>query len=197
MFPYDIKYCPHELTNVTDFTRGFRCHDPLYDIAVNLCQSNVWAEFGVGMGFSARRWLNRLTGGRLFLFDSWQGIPDDWDLGKTLTNPKGTFRAQKPTLSDKRATFIDGLFSETLPFLFGQQVGIVHIDCDVYSSARDVLFGLGEAIGAGTVLVFDELIGYENYAKHEYKALCEWRESTGHRVEWFAKERFAAVGVVT
>ena len=194
---YDTKHCPDELQSTPEFTHAWRNYHDLYRIASAACRGSLWAEFGVGVGKTARRLLDRLpVAGRLFLFDSWQGIPTDWDLGRRMTNPKGSYSFDKPRIQDTRACFIDGWFKDTLPHEFGHQLGLVHLDCDVYESAHDVLFGLGHQIGAGTVLIFDELLGYERYAKHEYKALCEWRQQTGHQINWLAKERFAAVGVV-
>ncbi|CAF3164831.1 unnamed protein product, partial [Rotaria socialis] len=49
----------------------------------------------------------------------------------------------------------------------------IHIDCDIYDGARDVLFLLGSRLVSGTILVFDELFNYPNYEKHEIKALFE------------------------
>jgi len=45
-------------------------------------------------------------------------------------------------------------------------------------------------------LIFDELFGYHNYKQHEYRAVTEWMNDTGFNIDWIAKERFAAMGVI-
>ena len=46
----------------------------------------------------------------------------------------------------------------------------LHIDSDLYSSARTVLFLLHEQIVSGTIIEFDEYFNYPNWKQHEYKA---------------------------
>ena len=182
---------------MTDYTLGFRTYDPLYELAASLAPTNTWAEFGVGCGRSAKD-LSKLLGedGNLFLFDSWKGLPDLWDLGSDQKHEPGSWKFPRMETRDNRLIITDGWFNDVLPYAFPEQLGLINIDCDVYSSTGDVLFGALEFIGCGTVLIFDELIGYKNYRKHEYKALQEWLEETGYTMEWHGKERFAAVGVV-
>ena len=197
MNSYDEKHCPDELLDVPRVEGCGRNMRALYDIAAKVAGSGIWAEFGVGIGTSAGHLLGRLAAkGVLYLFDSWRGIPDDWKLGKDHVMPKGSWRFQKPKITDSRAVFIDGWYRDTLPFAFTERLALLNIDCDVYSSAREVLFGANDYIEPGTVLIFDEILGYENYREHEYRALCEWRSATGRAVRWLAKEQFGAVGVV-
>jgi hypothetical protein len=67
-------------------------------------------------------------------------------------------------------------------------VGLVHIDSDLYSSARDVLTLLNDRIVPGTVLAFDELtelnprLPYPNWREHEWRALNEWLQSNDRTV---------------
>jgi hypothetical protein len=144
-----------------------------------------------------KRLLRLLPGaGKLLLFDSWQGIPCDWRLSPRRTEPRGSWTFARPEISDPRAVFVDGWFENTLPYSFGGQIGLLNIDCDVYSSTRDVLWGCNDWIDSGTAIIFDELIGYQNYKAHEYRALREWLRGTNRTMRWIAKESFAAVGVV-
>ncbi len=53
-------------------------------------------------------------------------------------------------------------------------MSFIHIDCDIYDGARDVLFLLGSRLVSGSILVFDELFNYPTYEKHEIKALFEF-----------------------
>lgn len=158
----------------------------------------TWAEFGTAAGTSARDLLSVLPdGGVLYLHDSWEGLPTPWDKGEKVL-PIGMFRCPVPSFSDPRVVIRKGLFSKTLPHAFGP-LGLVHVDCDLYASARDVLFGCDSSIVDGTVLLFDELsdIKYRNWRDGEYRALCEWREATGKRVEWIGASIGSAFGVVT
>ena len=73
-------------------------------------------------------------------------------------------------------TLVDGLFDQTLPrFLRTHRgpVAFAHIDCDLYSSTRIVLQALRDRLVIGTVIAFDELYNYPNYAYHEMRALLE------------------------
>lgn len=192
--PYSSEYCPAELESVHYY--GGRRYD-LWEIGACSAPTQTWAEFGVGCGSSANG-LTKLLGddGDLFLFDSWEGIPDDWCLGDTLTEFKGQWSFPRFEQNDQRQTIVDGLYRLTLPFTFPEQLGLIHIDCDVYSSTRDVLFGCNDYIQEGTVLIFDEYWGYQYYADHEYKATHEWMDKTGNTIEWLGRTQFEAVGIV-
>ena len=171
------------------------CRHELRRMAGRMATSYQWAEFGTASGGSAMDLLEVLpASGHLFLHDSWEGLPAPWDKGNKVM-PAGTFRCAPPKLD--RTTIRRGLFSSTLPYDFGP-LGLVHVDCDLYESARDVLFLCDANIVNGTVLLFDELsdIGYPKWREGEYKALCEWREATGKRLNWVAASIGSCFGVV-
>ena len=50
----------------------------------------------------------------------------------------------------------------------------MHIDSDLYESARDVLTEARNFIRNNTFVVFDELVNYPDYKDGEMKALWEW-----------------------
>jgi hypothetical protein len=128
--------------------------------------SPVWAEFGVAMGISARYWLTALPeDGKLYLFDSFEGLPEAW---RHL--PAGHFKTEVPTFNDSRAIIKRGWFEATLPL--DDLLGFVHIDSDLYSSAKIVLENIN--VTKGTIILFDELFGYEGWEEDEYRALMEW-----------------------
>lgn len=171
------------------------CRHELRRMAGRAATSFTWAEFGTATGTSAQDLLEVLPpGGHLYLHDTWEGLPAPWDKGNKVM-PAGTFRCPPPKLG--RTTNRRGLFAKTLPYDFGP-LGLVHVDCDLYQSARDVLFGCDQNIVNGTVLMFDEFsdIGYPNWRDGEYKALCEWREATGKRVRWVAASIGSVFGIV-
>ncbi len=71
----------------------------------------------------------------------------------------------------------NGWFEETLPGFvekYQDPVRFMNIDCDIYSSTKTVFDLLAKQIIPGTVIVFDEYIGYEKWREHEFKAFQEF-----------------------
>jgi hypothetical protein len=143
-----------------------------------------WAEFGTERGLSAYFFSHFLHDGRQFyLFDSWQGLPEPWVLrrknnlhGKKLEGglPKGAFASVKPVFHRDDMIMVEGWFKDTLPKPDMGDLSFVHVDCDLYSSTKTVLQRCNEQIVPGTIILFDELWGYECWREGEYKALMEW-----------------------
>lgn len=129
-------------------------------------------EFGVGAGASMRV-LAQSTGRRIFGFDSFAGLPEDWRTGFA----KGAFeQAGARSQFAPNVQLVEGLFAETLPRFLAQEsdaVAFLHVDCDLYSSARTVLEGLASRLREGTVIVFDEYLNFPGWQHHEYKAFQE------------------------
>ena len=130
-------------------------------------------EFGVYKGDSLRSWLGLNTNPRskFYGFDSFTGLPEQW--GK---NPKGTFDVggSIPEIDDDRASFVVGLFQETLTtFLesYGpEQRLVVHIDSDLYSAALYCLTKLDRFLVRDSIIIFDEFGDLEN----EYAAFRDY-----------------------
>ena len=51
---YSRKYCPAELLDVPDLSRGFNGREQLWQLGSPLSPTQTWAEFGVGSGASAK-----------------------------------------------------------------------------------------------------------------------------------------------
>jgi predicted O-methyltransferase YrrM len=141
-----------------------------------MAPTSRWAEFGVGDGTSARHFLDCLPAdGRLHLFDSWEGLPEHWYANKGVGYFGGI---EPPKFADKRVRMHKGWFDEILPLKSKRPFGLVHIDCDIYSSTKTVLERV--RVTKGTIILFDELFGYGAgpnegaWKEHEYKALMEW-----------------------
>jgi len=152
----------------------------------------LWAEFGVYKGTSckfiseikSRQFPNSKE--RLQGFDSFEGLPEAWK--KTRTK-KGKFNVKGEIPNVVNVDFHKGWFKDTIPkFLKETQkpFAFVHIDCDIYSSTVDILSNLKNRIIAGTVILFDELIGYNAWELHEYKAFMEFVEENNVEFEWIA-----------
>ena len=146
-----------------------------------------YLEFGVYNGDSFRKWveLNKNPESRFFGFDTFEGLPEKWDMGSGAVMDKGTFDTggQTPECADSRATFVKGVFQATLlPFLAAglppHQRLVLHMDADLYSSTLFCLAQLYPHIVPGTLIVFDELVN----SIHEYRALQDWSQS--HLVDY-------------
>ena len=158
----------------------------------------AWAEFGVGEGESLD-WFaaHKPAETPLVGFDSFQGIPEPWlDLpaGQWKSPP---YQSHRPDVRIVLGRFEDSLSRREVRDALGSQIGMLHIDCDLYSSTRAVLDGIADRIGAGTVIVFDELYGYPGWPRHEARALFEFCRRHRVEIEWLGRaDTQAALRVV-
>jgi hypothetical protein len=147
----------------------------------------LYLEFGVYRGSSMRIWsrLLRNPKSNLHGFDSFEGLPESWD----LSAEKGHFSTDGavPVIEDSRVSFFKGWFSETLPqyVLPPHERLIVNFDADLYSSTKTVLGFLKPHISIGTYLYFDEFQAPE----HESKAFDEFLSETGWAFQVVAASR--------
>ncbi|WP_051087836.1 TylF/MycF/NovP-related O-methyltransferase [Endozoicomonas elysicola] len=86
---------------------------------------------------------------------------------------------------------VKGLFSETLPVfarevLKDQPIALLHIDCDLYQSTVDIFNAIGHRLVQGSIVLFDELYNFPKWEEHEVKALHEFLNCSGKKVEYFA-----------
>lgn len=144
----------------------------LYELAADACKpGGLHMEFGVFCGRSLKQLRNVIPRDvRLYGFDSFDGLPEAWTV-----YPKGTFatgfRVQLPNTE-----LIIGTFASTLPAFLAAHAGpvsLMHIDCDLYASTKTVLQAFRHRLTPGSVILFDELIGYAGFEQHEYRALQE------------------------
>jgi len=140
-------------------------------------------EFGVFNGSSIVQIAKKLPDMKIFGFDSFEGLPEEWVRTKKGNSYKeGHFKVNElPTVPDN-VTLVKGFFNDTLPEIVKDlgDVAFLHNDSDLYSSTIFVLESLNSKIVPGTVIVFDELCDwtdsgiYDNWVEHEWKALKEW-----------------------
>lgn len=148
-------------------------------------------ECGVYTGSSIRRIAAAAPGSVVYGFDSFEGLPEDWgrpdmkfdegafSLGGRLPSVPGNVR------------LVAGWFDRTLPRFAaehsGDTIAFLHVDCDLYSSTKCVFDSLGPLLQRGSVIVFDELLNYPTFERHEVRAFYEFLCGTGHDVEWIGK----------
>lgn len=173
--------------------RRFESPHRMRDWAVEQANPDgLYLEFGVAGGGStnqiAQNICKRGAGLRLYGFDSFAGLPENWRKGFGI----GEFAQHDVPRVGENVTLVVGLFEKTLePFLIShpQGVSFVHIDCDLYSSAKYVLATLlrEERLRDGSVILFDELFNYPGWhVDGEYRALREHLPTKTLRYEFIA-----------
>ncbi|TDX00256.1 class I SAM-dependent methyltransferase [Dinghuibacter silviterrae] len=167
----------------SDFYRPFRNYEDrvkLHEYIVRqegLEQKPIhYFEFGVAGGYSFKWWLNacKNNDSAFFGFDTFEGLPENWHFYK-----KGDMAYDAPTLEDKRARFIKGLFQESVPpfleeyrdhFMKAPVTRVLHLDADLYTSTLFALTAMAPYLRNGDIIMFDEF----NVPNHEFAAWTEF-----------------------
>jgi len=168
-------------------------------------------EFGVYVGHSINYLANLVPARTFHGFDSFQGLPEEWVRDKDQknggTHRKGHFALRDLPKVRDNVSLYKGWFSDTLPAWLQEnpgEVAFIHNDADLYSSTIYTLKTLDPRIVPGTILLFDELIpwneasqgrGYPNWSAHEWKALLEWMETCNRKISLIARTRFEQAAV--
>jgi hypothetical protein len=135
-------------------------------------------------------------------FDTFTGLPEDWvsDINGDMIIPKGIFSNDgivPEVFEDVKANndvdFYVGLFEDTIPQYIekeAQPIAFLHIDCDLYSSTKTVLYSLKDYIVPGTIIRFDEWVYWHDlkYNDHEQRAFYEWVSDFNVKYEFFKDE---------
>lgn len=149
--------------------------DALLRFAMEHCPvDGLIMEFGVYQGNSLRLIAAKTTA-PVYGFDSFQGLPEDW----THFQKRGRFSLEGkfPKFEQENVELVVGWFEETLPAFLSRHPGparFIHVDSDVYGSARTELTQLTPRIVPGTVIVFDEYFNYPGWEQHEFRAFQEY-----------------------
>jgi hypothetical protein len=144
-------------------------------------------DLGVYKGASTRALAAIFPDETIHGFDSFEGLPDDWE-----HVVKGTFDDVQGHLPDVpgNVRLHQGWFDKTLPAWLGEHgdrpISLLRVDCDVYPSTKTIFSVLAPLLRPGSWIVFDELIGYWGWRNHEYRAFVEFVEDTGAQFEYVA-----------
>lgn len=145
-------------------------------------QNGLILEFGVRHGTSIRQ-LAAFTSKPIYGFDSFEGLPEDWHQeSKEIYSTRGKI-PEVPS----HVTLIPGWFDQTLPLFLAkhdEDVALINIDCDIYSSTKTVLDLLNARIKKGTIIVFDEYIGNLHWEEDEHKAFMQSTKKYGWDYEY-------------
>lgn len=160
-------------------TRAFKLAD--------VSGSRLICEFGVFMGESINH-IAKMTDRTVFGFDSFEGLPEKWQDGWKV----GAFAMPMLPKVRSNVRLIKGWFNETLPGFVKENtgdIGFLHVDSDLYSSARTIFEFLEPRLKPGAVIVFDEYFNYPGWEQGEHKALTEFLARTGYSVEYIGYAR--------
>ena len=175
-----------ELT-YTEKDKNFR--DIMKFLKINNTKGD-YAEFGVYKGETAiiayKMALKNGLKMRFFLYDSFEGLPNpekedagmSWTKGDyycSLNSVKNNLLKKKINLDN--VVFVKGYYHDSLRNKSHglNKLAAVHIDCDYYSSTREVLDYIKPFLQEGTIILFDDWFTYNgNKNKGEQKAFYEF-----------------------
>lgn len=152
-------------------------------------------EFGIFKGWTGNHIAQHAAkhGKIVHGFDSFDGLPEPWDQGNNKVE-QDRFKLPAPPVMLPNYKIWKGLFADTIPEWKKEYTGpiqFLHIDSDLYSSCVTVLTELNTQIVPGTVIVFDDMFGfngmYPNWREGEWKALCEWMEEYDREIKPIAR----------
>lgn len=166
---------PEELLEISQDNTGISFESMLEGRTVD----GLVLEFGVAHGHTIREIARHCD--KVYGFDWFKGLPEDW----RNDVKKGAFECEIPEVPDN-VELIVGLIEDTIDGFLEKHQGpasFIHIDVDIYSAASCILQKLKSRIVPGTIIAFDELLHYNGYENHEFKALLEFLNDTGHQIE--------------
>lgn len=153
--------------------------------AKNLFTKGSVLEFGVWKASTINLIAKTIPNDTIFGFDSFEGLPERWNrtADKKRFSEKGEFALSELPQVEINVALCKGWFHESIPAWIqknGNTISLLHIDCDLYSSTRTVLYQLNSHIVSGTIIIFDELCDWNNqmiydlWREGEAKALSDW-----------------------
>lgn len=147
-----------------------------------------WAEFGIGEGESFDWFgLTKPRGNTLLGFDSFAGLPEPWSGHGVGHWRSDVYRADRRDIKIVAGLFADALGRPDAQAALAPQLGLVHLDADLYSSTKTILERTSDRIGPGTVIVFDEFYAYAGWTDNEARAFREFVHERGVCFEYLAR----------
>ena len=163
-----------------------------------------YLEFGVfyGKSFTRAYMLARNMGlqkMRYFAFDSFEGLPyaeGEFQIGGVRASRDFfTKYIRAHGVDTRRVTTIEGNFTHSLTKSLKEthkleKAAVVHIDCDLYESTKDVLLFIESLLRPNSIIIFDDWHAFDYLSGPEeaqnmgqQKAFMEW--SLNHRFQEF------------
>lgn len=153
----------------------------------------LYLEFGVSCGGSLRTIAEKNRGNPTYGFDCWQGLPETWyDGDGNIRHCAGTWGSKPPPNLPKHVQLVDGYFKDSLPKWCrehpDEKIAFVHIDSDIYSSAKTILDCLKDRLD-GVIIEFDEIIGWNGWRTGgEFLAFQEFLENNNYDWHWISSD---------
>ena len=131
--------------------------------------------------------------GKGFGFDTFSGLPEDWQIGKNVEEA-GSYSSDGVIPDIDGGEFIVGEFQDSLPKFFSKKqplASVINFDADLYSSTICALNFSKSIIDKDTILIFDEFIMNENWEQDEFKALNEFCDNNNYTYDVLAVSFFS------
>ena len=158
----------------------------LWELAfAEISSQGLILEFGVHTGESINYFATK-TKRTIHGFDSFVGLPENWQ-GTPLDSGAFSLNGMPPKVANN-VQLHKGWFAETLPDFLLENIGsvsLLHIDSDLYSSAKFILQSLSNRINAGCLILFDDHHGYPGWENGEIRAwneFCSENQVTFHYI---------------
>jgi hypothetical protein len=147
--------------------------------------TGLFCEFGVFTGATINH-IAANTKAVIHGFDSFEGLPEKWREGFE----KGSFQMNGLPKVRENVILHKGWFDKSVPEFAAKYPGniaFLHMDADLYSSTKTVFDLLGSRIVPGTVIDFDEYIGYPGWQNGEFKAFQELVQKRHLKFEYIGR----------
>ena len=172
-----------------DHAQLFPTREQVWDYALSeVTLDGLQAEFGVFEGHSINHIAAEIGNKTVYGFDSFEGLKEDWS-GTWYRAGHFTLGGTPPSVRPN-VRLIKGWFDATVPAFLAEQAGkpfaFVHMDADTYESTSLVLSLLAGRIVSGTVLVFDDYLGFPNWRHGEYLAWQQFVAARGLTYRYLA-----------
>lgn len=182
------RYVIQNMRTATAFHSKESYHEWLGQlISENQSENGINFEFGVFYGATIVKFAEK-TQNQFYGFDSFEGLPEDW----VPESSKGAFKTKSLLEMPDHVELVKGYYNISLPTfmqradILGKKADFVHIDCDLYSSAKTVFEQIAPLIQTGTIIAFDEYFNYPGWQLDEYKAFQEYVELNHIQYEYLA-----------
>ena len=149
----------------------------------NVSVEGLYLEFGVYTGRTINHISSLVPNHTVYGFDSFEGLPCTWRTGFE----KGAFKTNKLPDVNSNVVLIKGLFEETLQDFcqkHSENCSFIHIDSDLYRSAKCIFDVLKDKICSGTIIVFDEYFNYPGWEEGEHRAFMEFVSESKFEFEY-------------
>ena len=189
---YDInKFKKAEVIEINTKTWGLNLREYFTRCFQDRKLDGYILEFGVFRAITINILASIVPGEIVWGFDSFEGLPEEWKENDNLIRPKGFFKIDIPKVRTN-VKLVKGFFDKSLSGwmeLNKGDISFLHIDSDLYSSAKFIFDNLNDRIKVGTIIAFDEISdwkekpSYQYWEEGEWKAFNEWLDEYDRDVE--------------